>query len=366
MSIDVALSAAKAVAVHGLHQSHHLPKVPLDLEQWTALLVFVRQQRLQALLSDAIESSVFAATDWQREQARNEAWASTVEVMALDAMLVRSLDALDGVADVRLLKGPALANLLYPRPELRLYGDIDLLIPAGDLDEALVRLTEAGWWRPSPPLTPSYDRRFAKTICIADGMGRQLDVHRTLVRGPFGYWIDLDELWAGSQLVEVASRTVATLDHSRHFLNVCYHAVLGSKTPRLLPLRDVAQALQASNLDPDEVIRLARSWRSQIIVLHAIRLVHSVLGVSVRSPVADWASCRPPTDQRLALFATTRLRSGSALMQLASAAALPTWHDRGAFVRATVAPQPAYLAARGLRRFGWLRASRRRAHRDDP
>ncbi len=43
------------------------------------------------------------------------------------------------------LKGFALAHTLYPDPDLRTIGDLDLLVPRGDLDRAIACLREAGF-----------------------------------------------------------------------------------------------------------------------------------------------------------------------------------------------------------------------------
>jgi Uncharacterised nucleotidyltransferase len=89
-----------------------------------------------------------------RQHQKLDEFVHRVAVRSDPADLTRELDA--AAADVfgafaaarvdaLLLKGPALAALLYTRSEVRSYSDIDLLVPPRDLSKARATLAELGY-----------------------------------------------------------------------------------------------------------------------------------------------------------------------------------------------------------------------------
>ncbi|MCP6423258.1 nucleotidyltransferase family protein, partial [Klebsiella pneumoniae] len=84
----------------------------------------------------------------------------------------------------------------YPSPALRSYGDIDLLVRAGQLAAAVDALAGAGAHRHHAEAHAGFDRRFAKAVGLTGPHGVAIDLHRTLVVGPAGFLIDLDDLFA--------------------------------------------------------------------------------------------------------------------------------------------------------------------------
>ena len=79
--------------------------------------------------------------------------ATAVQWMGLRAALAKAGEALDA-ADVPWvpLKGLDTAERFFPRPELRLSSDIDVIVPVGRLDDAMRALSAAGWVFNSTPL----------------------------------------------------------------------------------------------------------------------------------------------------------------------------------------------------------------------
>lgn len=73
---------------------------------------------------------------------RQEVLATTGRVLLLDAALTRiAADFEAASVSVTVLKGPALARTIYPRPEFRPYGDLDLTVRAAD-EAAAVTILE--------------------------------------------------------------------------------------------------------------------------------------------------------------------------------------------------------------------------------
>src|SRR5207249_932792 len=98
--------------------------------------------------------------------------------LAMDGVAVEVVTAFNeaGVRPI-LLKGPALARLLYPR-ELRSYVDVDLLVSGADVATAEAVLERLGFARGSIAIEPDLGLPHACPWGRADGAN--VDLHRTL------------------------------------------------------------------------------------------------------------------------------------------------------------------------------------------
>lgn len=287
----------------------------------------------------------------------------------LEALMLDVLGQLDesGIYH-RVLKGSAAAHLDYPDPSLRCFGDVDVLVPSDGFERSVQLLEQAGGARRYPEPRPGFDRRFTKGVAVVTAMNLEVDLHRTLALGPFGLLVELDDLWSSQETFELAGRSVSSLNRERRFLHACYHAALGDRRPRLVALRDVAQAMDPGStpLDLDDVLGLASRWRGCIVVARAITLAEHTFELSP-SPLTEWARLyRPSRRERLALATYVGSHSASAARSLASVLAVPGARAKGSYLRAVLMPQSASgqpnrrtdRVRRGARslRGGWLRS----------
>jgi hypothetical protein len=100
---------------------------------------------------------------------------------------------------VLVLKGAALAHVVYPRPGLRVMRDIDILVSASNAERAQTLLGRMGY---RAPLTADYVPADFKHLPMAqrevDGMTITIEVHRALIgKSPFyqPIQITLEETW---------------------------------------------------------------------------------------------------------------------------------------------------------------------------
>jgi hypothetical protein len=107
--------------------------------------------------------------------------ATAVQWMGLRAALAKAGGVLDA-ADVPWipLKGLDTAERFFPRPELRLSSDIDVLVPAERLDEAKKALGAAGWVFSSTPLLAAYQRDEGYNWQACGSHGDSLELHYRL------------------------------------------------------------------------------------------------------------------------------------------------------------------------------------------
>jgi hypothetical protein len=358
-----------AVAAHGLPARAELPDHPLTDAELAALLDHATVERVTPLVAVAVASGALPATD---EQAARVATAHE-RAMRLCVLLERALLETSTVLDrvgipLRVLKGPAVAHLDYPDPAWRAFGDVDVLVASSDYDRALAALVDAGGRRRFSEVRPGFDRRWGKGACVVAADGTQLDVHRTFVAGPFGLTVDLAQLLLDPEPVVIGGRAMPALDRTNRFVHACFHAALGDQVARLATLRDVAQLVLTTELDPEVAIARATEWRADAVIARAVRLTWSRLGLDPH-PVAEWARAhRADRFQLRALRAYTGSSRSYATQVVAGLSAVRGVPEKMAYVRALMVPDAQHLAARdgsysrrvqrALRAFGSTRGAR--------
>ncbi|MBW3578451.1 MAG: nucleotidyltransferase family protein [Actinobacteria bacterium] len=250
-----------------------------------------------------------------------------------------------GIVNV-VLKGPAFAHPFYPDPSWRPFTDLDLLVPGDHWEHACALLEELGYARGQPEPRAGFDVRFGKAAEHVDQTGVTVDLHRTLVLGPFGLWIDPDALLARTVPLPVGAREFHRLDDTGSLLHACLHASLGWWPPTLLSLRDVAQIALLGDIDWDRFLTWTDQWRLHAVVVDAFRAVARVLEVPPPVPVrAMLAAPVSRREQRLIACyrGAARYRGGPALATLA---AIPGLRAKLAYVHALLVPDRRFLAAR--------------------
>jgi hypothetical protein len=139
------------------------------------------------------------------------------------------------------LKGSSFDAWLYDSDEPRLYGDIDLLIPAPEEEEA-GRVLEALGYRQLSDREPEAVAEHA-TVWARPADSMHVDLHRTL-NGVEASGIDLWEvLAADTESMQVGGTVVEILSEPARALHVAIHAALpGSNTEKTL--LDLSRALE--------------------------------------------------------------------------------------------------------------------------
>jgi hypothetical protein len=174
--------------------------------------------------------------------------------------LRRASDALDGIPWF-LIKGPAVAETAYPNPELRAYGDLDLVVPAARFEEAIDAL-EAGGSTIEDQNWELLRKELRSQLHLRLPSGTLGDVHWHLVnRGAVrsAFRIPMDELFTRATRATIAGLETPVLEPTDALLHLALHASL-SGANKLIWLQDVTMVLRAENPDLDEVVRRARRW----------------------------------------------------------------------------------------------------------
>ena len=349
----------RSIATYGLPRGGApLPTEPLGPATWSSLLRSVRDQRLIGYLASAVEAGDMVVSPEQRDEVFAQHLESCVRAVRLDRTLLALAEQLHAAGiDLVVLKGTASAHLLYPDPAMRVFADNDLLFRTDQFESALRVLQDVGYVRPAAPPRPDFDRLFAKGVTLKGLAGDEVDTHRNLVFGTFGFRIDLDELFDSSVTFELGGRRLRALGPETRFLHACYHAALGDPDPRYSSIRDIAQMLAYSPLDIRRVLELARRWESQAVLARALHLCRDQLGFEITGALAAAVDAYEPTRrERRAIASYVGVNRHYAAKVAASLPYLDGVGTKLAFLRAATLPSEEFVESRGNEpRGAWIR-----------
>jgi hypothetical protein len=198
-------------------------------------------------------------------------------------LAARGLDAA-GVTFL-VIKGPVLAEAIYPRFDLRPYSDLDLLVPEPLVPAALEALERAGGTVPRHDLDHVL-RKYGQ-IQVQGRYGTRIDLHWHLINRQSvrrGFNLPVEELSERGRLVSVNGIEVRTLDAFDTLVHLSLHAGLAGGT-RLISLKDVERTIAALNPDWAEVVHRARAWSAPDLVSVVLERARTILGADVPDDV---------------------------------------------------------------------------------
>jgi hypothetical protein len=364
------------VAGFGLSQGSLDPDgIDLKGAAWPPILAALQGRRLTGLAVAAADAGMLFLSDEQWAQLLERHRSAMIGAISIERTMIRVVHALEtGGIEVVVLKGAALAHTIYPDPSWRPFGDVDLLVHTRDWRRACAVLAELGFRRYLPEPRKGFDERFGKAATHVSEDGIEVDLHRTLVLGPFGLWLDPEQLFESTAPFSLAGRSFNRLGDTHLLLHACMHASLGFRPPLPIPVRDVAEVALRRPVDWAAVDRLASAWRMRAVVQHAFGVASDRL--DVRWPPGAELVLTGQADRRerraLAAYTTDRRDRGG--MALATLQAVRGSKAKIAFLRSMLLPRGEFLAARAgdrqpsyRRRWAtplrWLRGERQEAAR---
>lgn len=280
-----------AIAATGMQGSRlELPAATPTDADFASLLRRLIRHRLVGLASAAHAEGRLLLTDAQATALTRAQVDALCTCLHLEAALLELAQALsEAGVRFRVIKGPASAHLDYPSPELRHFGDLDLLVRSEQTDLAKAVLGTLGYTRSTPEPRPGFDRRFGKGATYVAGGGTNVDLHRTFVMGPLGLRIGLDDIWAEADSFTLAGETVETLAPAHRLLAACYNAVVGDTQPRLSTLRDIINLCLSDRIVATEAQETAAKWGGEYILARGIAAAWTIFDVADVVKLSAWA-----------------------------------------------------------------------------
>ena len=142
--------------------------------------------------------------------------------------------------DSALLKGAALLHVLYPLPELRPMGDIDILVSPQQIDQAQQCLRDLGYTaedRKSGFLADHHHLPVAsRTI---DDVPIYVEIHRDALSGDVNDSIRLDTLSAPLTEFEIGDTKCRALGHIDMLRHLCHHTLEPIDEIKLVAIADI-------------------------------------------------------------------------------------------------------------------------------
>jgi hypothetical protein len=225
-------------------------------------------------------------------------WSRNQLLFHQGAAAVRALR--EAGIDTLLLKGAALATLVYRDPGVRPMDDLDLLVHREDAPRAMDVLRAAGW----RPASERPEERLAvwHADYFVDAGGRALDLHWNAL------WqlSDDADLWAGSVPTSLNGVPTRALGHADQLLHVCVHGLRWASVP---PIRWVADAVlvvrsAGDELDWERLVRVARANDVTLAAGRALGYLREAFAAPVPASVTgELAAARKPVHERLAFRA---------------------------------------------------------------
>jgi glycosyltransferase involved in cell wall biosynthesis len=177
------------------------------------------------------------------------------------------------------IKGPALAGPVHGSPELRWHGDLDVVVPAERLGEAVAVLEGSGaqmmdrnWTLIRSHLKGEVHLRLALDVA--------LDLHWHLLNDRSlreAFPLSMAGVFDRSRVIRIAGMDVPTLSGADTVVHVALHLMLAGGH-RLIWLKDLERLLATGTAPVAEVARRAREWQAEVVLAAALGRVARALG----------------------------------------------------------------------------------------
>lgn len=218
------------------------------------------------------------------DRLHRQALATHLHVLAVLRRSAAALEPLNG--EWLVVKGPVLGELAYGKAGLRLYQDLDLVIPRGRFAEAIGLLESAGFelvdrnWN-------LLRRLLIGELVVAAPRTPELDVHwdvrydRELRRA---ISISTEELVDRARTVEIGGLPVRTFDAADTLVFLAMH---GSKQggDRLIWLKDIERSIVNDPPDWEAVVARARAGGVHLVVGSMLLRSRATVGAAVPGDV---------------------------------------------------------------------------------
>ena len=191
---------------------------------------------------------------------------------------------------VIVLKGGALAEVVYPHIALRPMQDVDLLLRKQDLETA-DRLMRAlhyvpdeskhshQWYKDEHMHLPTY---LARDHSVA------FEIHYHIIRPPVSAHMPIHDLWCRARPARIAGQSVLLFAPEDLLLHLCLHLALGDHLlGKFRNLCDISATIRHyhGELDWIQFLRAAQSYHIEPFVYYALWLAHDVVAAQVPAQV---------------------------------------------------------------------------------
>jgi hypothetical protein len=290
--------------------------------EWREVIDAANAQGLAPLLSSCIQRLQISAPQATQAQLREVLLNNT----ARNLQLLKHFGVLAGALQGQNLpflplKGVYLCSNVYENLGERTIWDIDLLVPAAELERALA-LIEATGYHPSRPYDLQQEvGNYHHVPVYVKAAAPPLEVHWTLLNPRFQHRLDWQQLWERSVPARIGTTNVRVLAPDDLMIYLCAHvAYQHMYIDSIRSLYDLKLVLKSFSreLDWDAISARARTWGLLNSVYLTLHLTDKLLGPILTESI--WPTLRP-SDFRESLTeaAVTRLVEGARVSPVVNA-----------------------------------------------
>ncbi len=235
-----------------------------------------------------------------------------VQFAFLRRPLAQLLHACEGASlDLIVLKGAALAETVYPRPSLRPFGDIDVLVRASDACRAYCVLSELGYVTDADGWADLVSGRSCETNFFRDTAQGPVvvELHTDLLNNALlrpGVSLGHAGLWERSRPARLAGENARVLGPEDQVLHLCLH-LAGHYFYAPNSVRDLVQVCAVQRVDWPLFVSLCRAARAEAIAWSGL-LAAGHHGADV--PPFVFKALAPRFERLLEKLALARIQGG--------------------------------------------------------
>lgn len=320
---------------------------------WERVLHRIEQELLGPLIYRAIRDQAIVPP--QIEQRLSQLYYQTAcQNTLLFGSLVQVLRSLnDRQIPVLILKGAALAQVVYGDVALRPMSDLDLLIRPADLPQVRQCLQALGYTAHNLEIQEGYTDEFRnEAFFFKDGLTRVgIDLHWKLVSLTYYQRVLSSEwFWETALPIEFDRTPTSILGYEAQLLHLCAHLFWHHQGEGMLWQHDIAEFLMLyqDKIDWIEVLKQAQRFR---LVLPLQQVLPEIMGhwqVTLPPGILEEIRLLQPSPEEQTLFAWLNARYLRTTLRyfLADLTGLSGWQQKSRFLWNTVFPSSRYMQQR--------------------
>lgn len=338
-------------SVHDNHLSSTARVVPESID-WEQVWQIADRERVVPLLYQATQRMT-GLPDWWQGRCRAEYQKTGI----LNTLRFRELSTL--LADLRsagleaiVLKGAALAELIYGNPALRPMVDLDLLLHKHDISQAIELFAGRGYQVVGHEIAAGSTLAYENEVALRKetSYGWQIELHWSLFDSPY-YQSRLpgDEWWDTSVALTISGEPALCLSPEWTLIHLCGHLTFHHHGEGLLWWHDLAALLRmyGSKIDWDYVITQAQAADMVLPLKETLPHLETEWEVPIAPEIAErlWGIVPGPEEIEINQVLTGRILSPGQRM-LIDARGFGSWHEKAGFLVHNLFPSTAYMDAR--------------------
>jgi hypothetical protein len=256
---------------------------------------------------------------------------------------------------VLVLKGAALAEVVYGNIGLRSMTDVDLLVRQEDVEHATRELAARGYKSELVETKPGsqVDEHHADGLIRRGEHDVMMGVHWRLFDSPYyRHRMRLDWFWESALTVQIEEEPALILGPEAQILHLCGHLVLHhgrGEEWRLIWMHDVGEVIACyeDQIDWEELLTRAESCELAVPVRLVLTRLAAEWGVAIpKGVLGRLKDLQASPDQERLYARRTAERAGVAQRFWADLASIPGGRDRARYAVVQVFPSRAYMEHR--------------------